>query len=618
MPNIKSIIEFIDDYLEKTGIKALTAVQANHLLNNAELLNDSLYRAGKPLRDLLRTYKIPHAYQNKNGRWYIPHSSTFIKGSLKHEIREIGFEINKIVKNNDSRLNIQQQLRAKKYKLKKVSKSMFTLKGINPTIAFHNGGILEIQFNYGLDWIDNKNFFRYGLAFNLRRGQSLHNPMEIFQDKIKNYNKFFKANKEFFDNLEMWYYDIDEKRYSVGKPTLINNDLGKVGNFIFIGKLLKKDPLNINKDDIIDILDLFNQLMPLYEFVEFEFEIAHERRIARICWNTNGWVKPSGREGKSKADSHERDYGYGGEEWLFDMGKLYKGYRYGFLQPISRNYNKYIGKKYNLLLYTIYGVTKQKYWIGWINNIEVVNIKESQKIYDYYLKKGWIEEFKNDLKKLQLWNNKINSYWNRSISHFNVKFRSEEVELFNKPLSFINNKLFEKPRYILNYVPDKLNKQELIETGFDPNSGSENPSNKKSKSTRTVNAEIEIPAKHRDILNGFMKYLKRNYRGQLIKKESKAFGNSKIDLFRKTADGYIFYEIKSYNILLKSLRMAIGQLLEYNCYPNDKNAIKMYLVSDKAPDPNFQKYINHLNKIINIPFGYIQFDPYKKVIIREL
>ena len=62
---------------------------------------------------------------------------------------------------------------------------------------------------------------------------------------------------------------------------------------------------------------------------------ANERRMARICWNDNGWVFPSGRLGKSKdKKSHEGKYGYGHEEWLMDTSKLINGYNYGFLEPI--------------------------------------------------------------------------------------------------------------------------------------------------------------------------------------------------------------------------------------------------------------------------------------------
>lgn len=87
MASINSIIKYLDDYLEKTGQNELTAVEANQILSKTNLLSDSDSRPGKPLRDLLRAGKFPHAYQRNNRFWYIPHSGNFKKVSnLKKSI----------------------------------------------------------------------------------------------------------------------------------------------------------------------------------------------------------------------------------------------------------------------------------------------------------------------------------------------------------------------------------------------------------------------------------------------------------------------------------------------------------------------------------------------------
>lgn len=39
-------------------------------------------------------------------------------------------------------------------------------------------------------------------------------------------------------------------------------------------------------------------------------------KVARLCWNTNEWRRPSGRKGKSKSnDAYENEMGFGHEEW---------------------------------------------------------------------------------------------------------------------------------------------------------------------------------------------------------------------------------------------------------------------------------------------------------------
>lgn len=77
MADIKTLIKFLDDYLAKNNLLHLTPVEANELLERHGLLQDSKIRKGKPLRDLLRAGRIPHAYQTggKYSKWFIPHSN---------------------------------------------------------------------------------------------------------------------------------------------------------------------------------------------------------------------------------------------------------------------------------------------------------------------------------------------------------------------------------------------------------------------------------------------------------------------------------------------------------------------------------------------------------------
>lgn len=71
------ITKFLDDYLTKSGRADIGPVEANALLAKAGILRDSKDRPGKPLRDLLRKGKLPHAYQpdGKGSNWVIPHSN---------------------------------------------------------------------------------------------------------------------------------------------------------------------------------------------------------------------------------------------------------------------------------------------------------------------------------------------------------------------------------------------------------------------------------------------------------------------------------------------------------------------------------------------------------------
>lgn len=61
----------------KSGRANIDPVEANSLLEKVGILKDSKDRPGKPLRDLLRKGKLPHAFQagGKGSSWTIPHSN---------------------------------------------------------------------------------------------------------------------------------------------------------------------------------------------------------------------------------------------------------------------------------------------------------------------------------------------------------------------------------------------------------------------------------------------------------------------------------------------------------------------------------------------------------------
>jgi len=76
-------------------------------------------------------------------------------------------------------------------------------------------------------------------------------------------------------------------------------------------------------------------------------------KYVRICWNTLGWRMPSGEAPPIEAKTYVANHGFGHEEWLFNFEWLINGYRYGFLQPIGKYYDRYKGKTCSILMYTI-------------------------------------------------------------------------------------------------------------------------------------------------------------------------------------------------------------------------------------------------------------------------
>jgi hypothetical protein len=54
--------------------------------------------------------------------------------------------------------------------------------------------------------------------------------------------------------------------------------------------------------------------------------MGRERYIARVCWNTRNWVRPSGDAPLVEhADTYASTNGFGHEEWLFNFAWLLDG-----------------------------------------------------------------------------------------------------------------------------------------------------------------------------------------------------------------------------------------------------------------------------------------------------
>lgn len=106
MADIKKIIECIDTYLERNHQEYMLAPEANELLEENGLLGNSSQQPGKPLRDLLRANKIPHAYQFGT-QWRIPHSgnkkATKAEPTTKSKIDTILGSLNLSNKSNETK-----------------------------------------------------------------------------------------------------------------------------------------------------------------------------------------------------------------------------------------------------------------------------------------------------------------------------------------------------------------------------------------------------------------------------------------------------------------------------------------------------------------------------------
>ena len=496
-------------------------------------------------------------------------------------------------------------------------KTIFDKRTCSKEWAFHYGGRTELQFNIGVETLQNgTKIFRYGIAFSLQKGRSQLDPIGSISKRIKAFNDL--VSEEDLTGFKMWNGSTPQR------AGVIPDEWVEEGNFIFIGKYFNKSANDLSTTDYRKILETFDELLPIYKLVEDNYKAYSSDKTSKICWNSNGWKKPSGIEGKSRdSDSHECEYGYGHEEWLFDFDKLIDGYHYSFLQPIGKHRDLYTGESFDIALYsTKSGRQNHSYWVAEIHHAEVIDKNLELEVIEQYKGYGWLDEMISDLEQVEADSESFSELVSEG-SLFNIRFKPEDVQWYgvDQVVPFEPGIQISHARYtLLNgkaglITPDKIDQdRELTFSGKDEvdlGSGVRQASQQKA---------MQYSQLHKEIQNGLAEYLRNKYPNATVDLETSKKGcGTSIDLvLEKSPTNRIFYEVKTYQSAKMCIREAVGQLLEYAYYPKENMAKKLVIVSQAPLTVDDETYLEHLRNKFKVPIGYMQFDHKKKEAINSV
>lgn len=442
-----------------------------------------------------------------------------------------------------------------------------------------------------------------------------HDPLS------KEGGKIFKKLKSVnvYDRIGIRYLSRKNNTIEIAAiGTVKNTDQINVGTLQVVWDLKPLAYIG-NKPSEKDAGDWWKTLIEIIrpDDVELLFGFAKTfNRAARLAWNSNGWIMPSGTSGKStNTKSHEKQYGYGHEEWLFDTGKIIDGYHYGFLEPIRKHQQAYTGKCFNVWLYTINGSNKLRYWVGNIEQVEVIDEDHAEQITNYYDKLSWLEEMKDQIIQSGANTKGFSNY--KGIDLFNIRFKPGNV-ILNDPYYELPGShdiyktqrytlLFQKKEYLIN-EPDIAADFTFVDPGTIEDN-CEDPKTPKKGMKIPAPKPVEIVYLHDAICRGLTKKLRAIYGKSNVKREHPAgYGQFRIDIVVKDDVGLIFYEVKSYTLLITSIREAMGQLMEYAYWPNKLRAKKLVIVTQTPLTPSAAKYIKHIRDTCELPVYYQSYD----------
>lgn len=333
-----------------------------------------------------------------------------------------------------------------------------------------------------------------------------------------------------------------------------------------------------------------------------------EGRVCRICWNTSGWVRPTGEAANLESqNAYVPQHGYGQEEWLFRFDWLINGYKYGFLQPVGKFLGNYQGNYFSYLLWT-FSENQEPLIVGKIREAYVPEYYELREAVDTMVNEGWLKEAHQDIYAVggePVYSE--NGDADPSVIT-NIRFKPEDVEIFDPmPLPTGDSTIWS------NYYYHPLHPVDM-DTSFSKDIsrdyGSEEQGDEdKNEESGWVESRkgYSYDRYHNKLQNKISDYLNSLSAVTSVEKESKQ-GRNYVDLVCVKGIEKIFFEVKVANSVKRGLREAMGQVIEYANYPNEDLADSLVVVSDKYETEDDRNYLDYLRSKYNIPIYYQRFD----------
>ena len=119
---------------------------------------------------------------------------------------------------------------------------------------------------------------------------------------------------------------------------------------------------------------------------------------------------------------------------------------------------------------------------------------------------------------------------------------------------------------------------------------------------------------HKKIQNAVAKLIKKDYVHPYVETGLSDAEGQRVDIkgiFKETGEWH-YFEIKT-DSAKKSIREALGQILEYAHYPNMQRATKLFIGGPQQPDDKDIAYMEFIRKTYGIPvwFRWYSFEQNK-------
>lgn len=301
--------------------------------------------------------------------------------------------------------------------------------------------------------------------------------------------------------------------------------------------------------------------------------------------------------------SYVRTNGFGHEEWLFRNAWLLDGRRHSYLQPIGKYRDAYVGKKLDLLLYTL-APWKQRLFVGVLRSAAVPGDEELARVVREYREQGWLRQMAADCRSIGVSPEPLKTP--KAHELINVSFAMSDVEFFDPPIrAAADSPVFHARRYHPLEWDGAIPKDSDRST-TPADIDDTDPKRDERKRSRAAQQGYSYDPDHVRIQNKVYEILCSAFGKRRVKYEHRC-----VDLRLDRDDGAVFFEVKTHPIARQCIREALGQLLEYSNYPGRDGAKMLVVVARAELTAEDKAYLGTLRKKYSVPVSYAQYDESK-------
>ncbi len=355
-------------------------------------------------------------------------------------------------------------------------------------------------------------------------------------------------------------------------------------------------------------LSLPDSTYPSLEVLEDALALGHNLEqpqvfLARICWNSAQWVHPTGESRTLETGTYVTEYGFGHEEWLFNLGwVLDDGFHYAYLQPLRSAWERLRGQTIRIRLFTI-APGGERLYVGELRSCQVLTEEQAEAAAEEYEERGWNDEMREQVEAA---GGKPKGLLGDAINRFNLRFRPSDATYF-APHRRATSSLLKDAylRYRLYKWTNELSAD--LQDSSTPRLVPP-PKGIKTKSTTKVHRPGTDPSSYDPVHNILQQELRvlliKQYGADAVTMEENRV-DMKVHLPRKT----VFLELKTAPSARLAVRAALGQLLEYAHFRQSSaaNPVELIVVAPAVADNDELMYVDFLRTAFNIPISYRTF-----------